>query len=82
MLLWIRRPMRDMLGSWRRRGGAEKRNILAGVGERRLEEGLEALLRLAEEQYAWWPGRKAALDYERLAAAARLFNPDRGGRYR
>ena len=64
----VRRP-EDILASYRRRGAA---------GD------LETLVRLrtrqCQEQYERWPWAKMTIEYERLGAAASLFEKDRGKR--
>jgi len=71
LLLWIRRPADDIEASFSRRSQPARRGGFTGV---------RAMVDVAEREFHWWPGRKASLEYEDVAAAARLFDPNRGKR--
>ncbi|MBN8625474.1 MAG: glycosyltransferase [Planctomycetes bacterium] len=68
LLIWLRRDSKAVAASYVRRGRLTQERAEELVGRRYIR---------AEEQYAAWPWRKVALDYEKIRAAVGLFDTRR-----
>jgi hypothetical protein len=66
VLLWITRSIESMLASYRKRGAP-------GDLSHRIRDSIE----MCREQYERWPWAKFCIEYERIAEAVQLFDPQR-----
>ena len=70
LVVWIRRDESAVAASFKRRGAMPGREL----------EHVRRLYHMAQSRFENWHGPKVSFDYERIADAVRLFDPERAGR--